>query len=253
MNKLFVFDLDDTLINNVHDYADPILNACRLIIEVLGAKAPHVSQIIAMEQEIDTRRVREINPSTGEPYLFSMERFPTSLVEVYREICKQAKVAPKEAVEVELYLIGHRAFDENRYVKNIKPNALSVLDFLLEKKDSLVLCTKGDPRVQEKKIKALKQAGIDHFSTMRVVNEKTPEVFRGFLAGFGQDEFYSVGNSYSSDIVPALSAGFTGIYIPVETWETIGQMDSILAEVDTNKCLVLQSLEELKTQYERLR
>lgn len=48
MKKLFVFDLDDTLIDNVHDYADPLLDACRLIIKTLGNKAPHVSKIIAL-------------------------------------------------------------------------------------------------------------------------------------------------------------------------------------------------------------
>jgi putative hydrolase of the HAD superfamily len=206
-----------------------------------------------MEQEIDTRRVREINPNTGQPYLFSMERFPTSLVEVYREICRQAKVVPEQRVEKELYEIGLCAFDESRYVKNMKPHTLSVLDFLLEQNDALVLCTKGDPRVQERKISALRKTGINHFSAIRVVGEKTPEVFRELSQGFTEHKFYSVGNSYSSDVVPALSAGFTGIYIPVETWETMGQMDSILAEVDANKCFVLQGLDELQTQYERLR
>ena len=80
MKKLFVFDLDDTLIDNVQDYANPILNACGLINQTLGSRAPHVSKLIAIEQEIDKRRIKEINPDTNKPYLYSMERFPSSLV-----------------------------------------------------------------------------------------------------------------------------------------------------------------------------
>ncbi|MDP3726895.1 MAG: hypothetical protein Q8Q96_01100 [bacterium] len=252
MDKLFVFDLDDTLIDNVHDYANPLLDACRFIVDTLGNRAPHVSKIIAMEQEIDHRRVREINPKIGKPYLWSMDRFPGSLVEVYREICRQAKVTPEISAEEILYVIGLTAFDETRYIKNINPYALSVLNFLREEGDILVLCSKGDTRVQEKKVNALRNAGINHFSEVRIVDEKTSELFAELAKSFGGYSHYSVGNSYTSDILPALSAGYLGIFIPVETWETIGKMDLILSEVDTGKCLVLHGLQELKINYGRL-
>jgi FMN phosphatase YigB (HAD superfamily) len=252
MNKLFVFDLDDTLIDNVHDYAEPILDACRFVVKTLKNKAPHVSKIIAIEQEIDKRRVKEINPSTGKPYLWSMERFPGSLVETYREICRQSKVEPTKTAEEHLYDIGLRAFDETMYGENINPWALSVLDFLRKQGDALLLCTKGDLRVQEKKIATLQNAGINHFTTIRIVDDKTPKIFEEMAYGFGHCGLFSVGNSYSSDIRPALEAGFRGIYIPVETWETIGKMDSVLSEVDRENCVVLQNLSELKTQYGRL-
>src|SRR3990167_3952598 len=104
--KLFVFDLDDTLIDNVHDYAQPILDATSLIVEELRSKAPHVTRIINLEQEIDSRRVKEINPQTGKPFLFSMDRFPGSLVEVYRHICKEARVPSKGIVDAKLFSIG---------------------------------------------------------------------------------------------------------------------------------------------------
>jgi len=253
VKKLFVFDLDDTLIDNVHDYTEPILDACKLIVQALGNKAPHVSKIIAIEQEIDTKRVNEINPTTGRPYFWSMERFPTSLIETYREICKQVKVEPEGKIEDMLYGIGLKAFDETRYIKNINPQALSVLTFLKEKKDVLLLCSKGDMRVQEKKVAALKEAGIDQFSSIYIVDQKTSEVFSKISEGFNSYNLYSVGNSYSSDILPAIQIGFTGIYIPVETWETIGQMDKIFSEVDQEKCILLENLGQIKTRYRRLK
>lgn len=84
MNKVFVFDLDDTLMTNVHDYAEPILDMARVIIRELGPMAPHVSVVIALEEEIDKRRVHEINPATGQKFLYSMDEI---LAKVDRSRC----------------------------------------------------------------------------------------------------------------------------------------------------------------------
>lgn len=255
MKKVFTFDLDDTLLDNCHDYADPILDACKLIIKALGSRAPHVSVIMAMEEEIDKRRVREINPATGKLFLFSMERFPGSLVETYREICKRAKIVIEPRIEKELYEIGLTAFDESRYLKNIKSDALSTLDFLASMGDVLTLCSRGDTRVQDKKMAALKKAGIDHFKLIRIVNDKNPEVFIEILMSSGWSygyQKYSVGNSYDSDIVSALSVGFKGIYIPVETWETMGKVEEINARVDRNRCFIFESLKQIQEKYEEI-
>lgn len=254
MPKLFVFDLDDTLIDNVHDYAEPILNGCREIIRVLGNKAPHVSKIVEMEQATDERRVKEINPLTGKPYLFSMERFPGTLVEVYREICKKAGVRPEKATEENLYNIGLTAFDESRYRQNINPQAVPVLSFLKVQGDILYLYTKGDSGVQEKKVRALTLAcESDYFSEIFYVNEKTADFFRDCTLLFPGHTHYSVGNSYASDIKPALEAGFQGIFIPVETWDVLGKMAAIVAEVDRSRCIVLKNLVELTHCYGELK
>ena len=251
--KLFVFDLDDTLVDTVHDYARPIIDACLFIIEALGNRAPHISKMVAMEQKIDRRLIKTINPKTGRSYSWSMERFPTSLMELYETICQEAKIAPKKDIADTLYHIGLRAFDESRYAKNINPYALSVLNFLREQNDTLILCSKGDSRVQNKKVNALRQVGINHFPIVHIVEEKTQAVFSELSEDFGGYSLYSVGNSYSSDILPALEAGFFGIYIPIETWETIGLMNFILSKVDKTQCLILQNLEDLKTRYGELK
>lgn len=254
MRKLFVFDLDDTLIDNMHDYAEPIVNAAMLIIKTLGNRAPHVSKIIAMEQEIDTRRVKEINPTTGKPHLWSMERFPGSLVEVYREICAASKIEPQKQIEETLYAIGLSAFDEKRYAAQINPHTKEVLDFLKAEGDTLILCTKGDTRVQEKKCAALLGANaLTQFSDLLVVDEKTPELFRTISKNYPGLAPYSVGNSYQSDIVPALYAGFRGIYIPVETWDTIGKIGEIRSKIDWSRCIELKNLRELKNRYGELK
>lgn len=252
MSRLFVFDLDDTLIDNVHDYAEPILDSIKIIIRALGSRAPHVTKLITIEHEIDARRVHEINPATGKEFLYSKERFPGSCVETYREICRCVCIDPDPAIEVELFEVGWGAFDEGRYRRNIKPRAKEVLEFLIEQGDTLVLLSKGDPWVQANKLRALKRAGIDCFSRVWVVNTKTPEMFREIREEFPDLTPISVGNSYESDIVPALEVGYFGIYIPVETWEVIGKMDEIAAKVDKSRCLIFTDICSIITHYGRL-
>ena len=254
--KIFVFDLDDTLIDNVHDYAEPILDTCRLIVKTLGRKAPHVDVIIALEHEIDSRRVKEINPDTGKPFLYSMERFPGSMVEVYREVAKCAGVATDPELEKEFYAIGMQAFDESRYAKNINPAAKTVLDYLTNNGDEAALLTKGDRRVQQKKIAALRNAGISHLSPVHIVDQKLSRTFSltvGFRSGSAKDfTVYSVGNSFESDIVPALEAGFKGIFIPVETWDLIGKMDDMIRRAKDAGAIVFMDLGDIITHYKEL-
>lgn len=247
----WVFDLDDTLMSNVHDYAHPILDACGLIIDTLGDAAPHVSAIIALEQEVDQKRVKEIDPVTQKPYGYSMDRFPGSLVEVYRQICKRAGKTSIQDVEAQLVRIGYKAFDPARYGKNLYPDTLATLNNLQAKGDQILLLTKGDKRVQNKKLSVL-DAG-KRFARVEVVENKTPGVFTGMVKGFEDYRLFSVGNSYESDIQPALEAGYHhGVWTPVETWEVIGQLDKIRTKVDWSRCVELRSLRELVERYDEI-
>lgn len=83
----------------------------------------------------------------------------------------------------------------------------------------LVLITKGDLFDQERK---LAQSGLGElFHGVEIVSDKNPETYRRVFErhGDGPDRGVMVGNSLKSDIVPALSAGCWGIFIPHElTW-----------------------------------
>lgn len=248
----WVFDLDDTVRPNVHDYAYPILDSCRLIIDTLGNAAPHVSAIIALEQEIDSRRVKEVNPITGQPYGYSMERFPGSLVEVYREICRRAGKSPSNWIERDLWHIGLQAFDSARYKEDsLCPDTIPTLNFLRSKGDQILLLTKGDKRIQGRKLLAF-DAG-KRFIKVKIVDDKTPEVFKEMIRGFEDYRSISVGDNYDSDIVPALNAGYhRGVWIPKETWTVIGRLDEIHAKVDRSRCIELHSLKELVERYDEI-
>lgn len=259
-NKVWIFDLDDTLIDNVHDYAQPILDAASYIIKVLGSKAPHVSAVINMEEEIDKRRVKEVNPDTGKIFGYSMQRFPGTMVELYREICRNAGVPEEYDHEEKLYEIGMGAFDESRYHDNIKPGFGSLIRFLRHESDPMMILTKGDPEVQKKKIAALDNSidclgGVaENFSKVEIVETaKTTEKFREMVKDFdGSVSFFAVGNDYYKDIVPAFELGFKGIWIPVETWETMGQTEKIRETMNVRQCRVFTSLMEIVERYQEL-
>lgn len=253
MKNLWVFDLDDTLMDNVHDYAEPILNGIKIIVRALGSKAPHVSRIMEIEQEIDKKRRDEINPLTGKKFGYSMERFPGSQVETYRFLCQKTGVAPDHNVEMALWETGMQAFSEDRYAQNIHPHAIEVLAFLSFKEDISKILTAGDERVQARKISALKAAGMNKLTNVKIVARKTPLDFSEMAKGFEGWKLITVGNKYESDIQPALEAGYhRGIYIPMETWETLGRMQEIEAQVDKSKCLIFKDLSEIRTRYKEV-
>lgn len=249
--NVWVFDLDDTLMANVHDYAYPILDSCRLIIDALGDTAPDVSFVVALENEIDLRRRGEINPATGLSYGCSMERFPTSLVETYREICQRAGKSPVRSVESDLLYIGLRAFDPARYKRNLYPDAISTLNFLQDRGDLILLLTKGDKKVQGKKLSVL-DAG-SRFFKVKIVDSKTPQIFQEMINGLENVKLFSVGSDYDKDIVPALETGYhRGVWIPVETWEIIGQLEKIRAKADWSRTVEISSLRDLIERYDEI-
>ncbi|MEQ1521359.1 MAG: HAD family hydrolase [Aestuariivirga sp.] len=83
----------------------------------------------------------------------------------------------------------------------------------------LVLITKGDLFDQERK---LAQSGLGElFDGIEIVTDKTPQTYKRIFDrhGEGPERAVMVGNSLKSDIVPAITAGCWGVFIPHElTW-----------------------------------
>lgn len=84
----------------------------------------------------------------------------------------------------------------------------------------LVLLTKGELQEQENKIK---RSGLEHyFSHIEIVSNKDESTFRQLSSklGIAAERMLSVGNSFKSDIAPALSVGYHAIHIPFHVvWE----------------------------------
>ena len=263
MNKLFVFDLDNTLIDTTHNYDKSIVDAAMHIVTTLGNNAPHVFKIIEMIMSADQDMAFHPNPTTGKSYGYSMERFPSALRETYRDICRHSKIVPNHEIEQEIYDIGMAAFDARRYYENIRPHAVELIQFLKRQYDFVVLCTKGDERVQRNKIIALIHAGlksIDEFNGIYVVPDKTSKVFRSIKEKYRDTvescNTYSVSsNSFKSDIEPALKSGynyFKGILIPLETWDNRGWLAEDLSLARISGTHIFNSLRDIEYNYDKL-
>lgn len=85
---------------------------------------------------------------------------------------------------------------------------------------TMVVLTKGDYLEQERKFY---RSGLkEFFDDFIVVSEKTSEVYQRMCRQFGvqPSETIMIGNSFKSDIHPALQAGCHAIYIPHHTtWQ----------------------------------
>jgi putative hydrolase of the HAD superfamily len=92
----------------------------------------------------------------------------------------------------------------------------------------LMIITKGDLLDQERKLQRSGLAG--HFADIEIVSEKTEDTYRHILAKYNlaPQRFLMVGNSLKSDVLPVVTIGAHGVYIPHEfTWvhETLTSAD----------------------------
>mgnify|MGYP003591033552 CR=1 FL=1 len=123
------------------------------------------------------------------------------------------------------------------------PHVTDVL-MVLQKKYRLAIFTKGELLDQEDK---LKRSGLDHFfSHVFVVSDKTPERVLELCSNMNikPSELLMVGNSFKSDIMPAVEVGAQAVYVPFDvTWKheetEVFQHDRIIKIDDIKELLKL--------------
>ena len=109
MNKIFIFDYDDTLAFNMIDYSLAKIKFLDWIVNKIGPRTHDLDEIVLLNSKID----KEAVPKLG----FSIQRFPTSMMETYKTICEQLRI-PVEAKDLQTeYNIGMIAFDESSWKK----------------------------------------------------------------------------------------------------------------------------------------
>jgi len=90
----------------------------------------------------------------------------------------------------------------------------------LSKKDQLIMITKGDLVEQQRKIHA---SGLrDFFQAIEIVPEKDESTYRDILFRhqISSGQFWMVGNSLRSDILPVVAIGSRAVYIPnASAWD----------------------------------
>ncbi len=221
MRKVFLFDLDDTLMRNEYTYSLATMKFFDLLLEVFNKRLPFIGGVAHRVEEVSHSMVKENDPATGQPFGFSINRFPETLVRCYEELCENGWGEYRSEIAEQVRTVGLSAFDKELYKKTgLVDNAVETLRFLEAQGDILALITKGDPEVQKRKIEALELHRW--FPFREVVDKKDEELFLRWKHAFGDVNplmTFSVGNSFSSDIRPALKAGIGAIFIPCYTWK----------------------------------
>ncbi|UWS80160.1 HAD family hydrolase [Phaeobacter sp. G2] len=198
------FDADDTLWHNERFFR---VTQDRFA-ELLQDHTPPDLDRPALERRLLAAEKRNLGR-----YGYGVKGFTLSMIETAIEVTDQQVPA---AVIQELIVAGQMMLS---YPIDLLPHAQEAVTQLAAN-HRVVLITKGDLLDQERK---LAQSGLgDLFDAVEIVSEKTPEVYREIFNrhGDGIARAMMVGNSMRSDVVPPITAGGWGTYVPHgEIWE----------------------------------
>ena len=193
------FDADDTLWHNMKFYDLTEARFAALLSE--HADPAHLAERLLAAERKNLRH-----------YGFGIKGFTLSMIETAIEVTggKVPASVIAEVLEAGRDMLSHPV--------ETLPHAPEVLDALAGKY-RLVLITKGDLFDQERK---LAQSGLGElFDAVEIVSDKNASTYERIFSrhGDGPQQALMVGNSLKSDVVPALTAGSWGVFVPHEiTW-----------------------------------
>src|SRR3972149_11338832 len=209
--KLWVFDLDGTLITSGIDYSRAVCRWELMFIDRMEHRAPHYDKFVPEFLNL----LRESEKELFKTMRAHRERFPTSMVAAYRGLCRSFEMDVDPEIERETWEIGVSALSEETYRnRGMMPGAEETLKFLQERGDLLYCVTAGDPVVQwmkwrgynlrrffpsQREYRVVKWDKLATLQQLRKLHRDKPSIM--------------VGDSIGSDFIPAVKAGDITIYI----------------------------------------
>lgn len=188
------FDADDTLWHNERFFQ---------------MTQAHFADLLADHAEKDhlMDRLLQAEKRNIQHYGYGVKGFTLSMIETAIEVTEDRVPASviRKLVEAGQEMLAHPI--------ELLPHAQASVEEIADS-HRVLLITKGDLIDQERK---LAQSGLgDLFDGVEIVSEKTPEVYRSIFDGHGDGPEHSmmVGNSMRSDVVPVVSTGGWGVYVP---------------------------------------
>jgi putative hydrolase of the HAD superfamily len=200
--KVIAFDADDTLWD-CQSWFDEVEQQCCELLKP-WATAREVSEgLFATE--------RNNLPLTG----YGTKAFTLSLIENAVRVTRERLTGH---IVMQLLDLGKKLLE---FPTTPLPEVAETLQQLANKRQyRLVVFTKGELMDQENK---LKRSGLEpFFSHMETVSNKTEREYRQLCENLGvaPEQTLMVGNSFRSDIAPALETGAWAIHIPYHVvWE----------------------------------
>ncbi len=203
--KAIAFDADDTLWALQNYFEDVEHEYCQLLAEYGKEK-----EISAALFETESKNMADLG--------YGCKAFTISLVENAVKV-SHGKVGANVIAQI---------VDLGKSLLHLDAKPLEgveqTLSYVREKKDEsgerrykLAVFTKGELMDQENK---LWRSGLQrYFDVVNIVSDKTPEAYRHLCKDLEVEpkELLMVGNSFKSDIAPALSIGCSAIHIPFHT------------------------------------
>lgn len=212
--KAIAFDADDTLWA-LQNYFEDVENEYCDLLSDYGSK----EEISAALFETESGNMADLG--------YGVKAFTISLVENAIKV-SDAKVPAKligRIVELGKSLLRldakplegvEKTLEKLREMKNSDISNL-LEDGTIDRKYRLAVFTKGELMDQENK---LWRSGLQrYFDVVSIVSDKTPEAYRRLCKELevSPEQLVMVGNSFKSDIAPALNIGASAIHIPFHT------------------------------------
>lgn len=205
-NQTVLFDLDDTLVH-CNKYFDIVIEQFADQMHTwFGSYNISKRQITEKQAELDLIGVERDG--------FVAARFPQSFVETYEHVSALTGRRESEAEKDWLLKLGFSVYDSEF---EPYPHVEETLTGLALQGHTLCLYTGGDSEIQRRKVR---RAKLTRYFDDRifVTVHKTTEAMEKLLneSNFDRDNTWMIGNSVTTDVLPALSAGIHTIYIPAE-------------------------------------
>ena len=196
MKRLLIFDLDDTLLNTSDVYYRTREEFINYMSDSFSLDPKAVRQVF---EDLDREHISLLG--------YPSWRYTFTMLKTYWSYIEQRKAVFSPISIEKIVNIG------NKITLEIPPLLEGAKDVLVELSRSftLALLTRGDFRLQKKKIK---HYGLDAiFSTVMVVSAKTEASFLSILLTTGvlPEHAWSIGDSPKWDIFPALNVGMNAI------------------------------------------
>lgn len=201
---LIMIDLDDTLFPNGHLYVEAAIQSALRITRALGPKTPYPNVLFSFQHDLDVVMVKE--------YGYSVARYAESWTRTYRHFAVSAGIKPDENVELAI-VSAATGFTRGPFV--LFDGVIEALTALRQDGHELRLVTVGEDRLQNEKIVT---TGLgSHFDGVHITQMQKRTQMQA-LAGSRRERVMMVGDSFRSDIAPAVELGYTAVYVPGDTW-----------------------------------
>lgn len=223
-----IFDGDDTLWETEPLYDRARAESGSIVALATGST---IGEFEATQRALDLERVA----TEG----LSADRFPYSSVLAYQEIAGRYGKKYDEDIAQMVLAESRKVFSS---VAPLVPHAREVLS-LISRHLPCALLTRGDVEVQ---MRRLMESGLqEYLPIIRVVNEKSSDEYLSLLEEMNCDPktSWAVGNSFPSDIVPAIGADMYTIWIDSHVWDYERRLSS--AGTTRDRMIELHSLAQL--------